>query len=125
MSNEYILDSYSDDGSEYVTDYTSHSDHSYWPCSVLYEEQKENGDGSNSATYTVRIHQSHWDRTLPWAETNVPRILTNYPRDSIHFFVRPYESDQHLERAFRYPMAIPDDIFPEHWKNKNQQAEKS
>lgn len=125
MSDEYILDSYSDDGSEYVTDYTSHSDHSYWPCSVLYEEEKENGDSSNSATYTVRIHQSHWDRTLPWAENGVPRILTNYPRDSIHFFVRPYESDQHLERAFRYPMAIPDDIFPEHWKNKNQQAEKA
>jgi hypothetical protein len=112
--DEDILDKYARNGSRYEGDYSYHHDQSHWPCSVIRQDE----DGS----YTVRIHQADWEYATRWHRNSLPRVLTNYPRDSIHYFVKPYESDQHLPGVFRQPIDIHESIFPEQWKNqfKNQ-----
>lgn len=113
LSDSELLETYGGDGSgfHYSSDrgYTKHHDLTHWPCSVLRQEK----DGS----YTVRIHQSPYEYQQKWDENDLPRILTNYPRESIHYFVKPFSSDQHLPGVFRHPLGIRDEIFPTHWKN--------
>lgn len=114
FSDEDILRYYSEkaDGYEYwdkKQGYSRHDDYSHWPCSVIYEEQV--------GTYTVRIEQSPYEEEMPWAINDLPRILTSYSRKNIHYFVKPFASDQFLPGVFRHPLAIPDDMFPEQWKN--------
>jgi hypothetical protein len=46
---------------------------------------------------------------------------TRVPRHTIAFSDRPYTTDMHLPNAFRHPMMIPDDIFPEAWRNAKHQ----
>lgn len=115
LGDDAILKRFADDGSEYGYDksngYTTHGDASHWPCSVL---RRDDNDGSS---YTVRIYQNPWEDRLPWDEHDVPRILKNYRRESIHYFVQPRASDQHLPNAFRYPIGMKDDMFPDHWKD--------
>jgi len=111
--DDEILKDFSDDGSRYEGNYSSHGDNTYWPCSILREEK----DGS----YTVRIHQAAWASELRWHRNDLPRLLSNYPRDSIHYFVQPYASDHHLSGVFRQPIGIPDEIFPKQWKNRKEQ----
>jgi len=118
MEDRDILGRYSDPGSSYFEvrrkeprTYAYHSDESYWPCSVLRREQ----DGY----YTVRIHPAPWaPESIPWYENDLPRLLTNYSREMMHYFVVPFDSDQHLPGAFRHPIGdIRDEIFPPQWKN--------
>ena len=109
LSDEEILKKYSTSGHQYKTfDYRNHNDHSHWPCSVL----KQQDDGS----YIVRIHQPWWLEPLPWDMRRVPRLLVNYPREAIHFFVVPYETDQQMPTAFRHAIGIPDEMLPAQWK---------
>lgn len=110
MEDDEILREFASNGSHLRGNYTTHEDRSHWPCSVIREE-----DGGS---YTVRIHQAGWDDQQPWDKNDVPRFLTNYPRDSIHYFVKPYKGDQYLPGAFRHPIGIRDEIFPEQWKNR-------
>ena len=87
-----ILRVYGEDGSEFEypepeVGYITHQEYSHWPCSVLKDEGNER--------YTVRIHQTPLEtgstkKTL-WAKRNLPRILTNYNRESIRYFVKPEE----------------------------------
>jgi hypothetical protein len=115
LTDTEILSSYSENGSSFSyrykdLGYAKHADISHWPCSVLLEEDKP-------GTYTVQIHQNQWERPTSWHKNDLPRILTGYKRSSLHYFVRPYKSDQQMEGAFRHPLGIPDDMFPEQWKN--------
>jgi len=110
LKDEEILHNYADDGLEYKGDYATHRDRYHWPCTVI--RQEENG------SYTVRIHQAEWKSSRPWHKNGLPRLLTNYPRESIHYFVKPYASDQHLPGVFRHPIGVRDEIFPEQWKNR-------
>jgi hypothetical protein len=117
LEDKYLLRRFADDGNQYGysdsdkgrSGYASHSDASHWPCTVL--RQEENG------TYTVRIHQNRFEDQQPWDKNDLPRLLKNYPRDSIRYFVKPYMSDQHLPGVFRHPIGIRDEVFPAHWKN--------
>lgn len=43
-----------------------------------------------------------------------PRLLTDYPMESIKFFHGPYKSDQHLPNA----LCDADDLIPDHWKEE-------
>lgn len=111
MADDQILDLYSDDGAEYTYGhggYQRHSDTSHWPCSVIRQQP----DGS----YTVRLHQSPLRSRTAWAKSGMPRILTHYPKASIHYFVKSLVSDQFLPGVFRHPMGFPDDLFPMQWK---------
>jgi hypothetical protein len=114
-SDEKILETYAESGklTEY-RDYSRHQDHDFWPCSILQKTDK---------TYTVRIHQSQFGDEQPWSTHSVPRILIEYPREAIHYIVKPRMSDQHLQGVFRHSIGIPDAMFPEQWKNlKNNKA---
>jgi len=42
------------------------------------------------------------------------------PRDAFFFEDLPYTRDIHQEWVFRHPMMIPDEIFPEDWKNVDE-----
>lgn len=111
LTDAQLLHKYADDGSSYVGDYSSHRGSEYWPCVIIRPEK-------NSDTFTVRILQSPFEREKQnWAKKRVPRFLTNYPRESIHFFVRKGAGDQYLPDVFRHHIEIPDEIFPAHWKN--------
>lgn len=118
MDDKEILYRFADSGRSYRgDDYKTHSDKSYWPCSILLEE-------SNGSTYTVRIHQVDWAHDTTWHKNKVPRLLTNYPREAVHYFVRPYASDQDLPGVFRQPIGLRDEIFPEQWKNRKLEGAK-
>ena len=116
LKNEEILDRYAESAASYGyprhdMGYKKHSDTSHWPCSVLLEDEE-------TGTYTVRLHQNPWEDVMPWQKNNVPRLLTGYRRENIHYLVRPYKSDQQMPGAFRHPIGFPENIsFPEQWKN--------
>jgi hypothetical protein len=113
LTDEEILERFSRSGKEYKysyeTGYTDHADTSHWPCSVIGVED----DGS----YVVRIHQNMFEHEQPWETNNVPRLLYGFSRKAIHYFVKPYASDQHLPGVFRHPIGLRDEIFPPHWKD--------
>lgn len=126
LSDQELLQSYSDQGDFYLyrdpRKYQHHADHTHWPCTVLRQDGPE--------SYLVRIHPPPWvpaiqggsrSAVLAWRDNGLPRLLRKYPRDSIHYFVRPYASDQHLAQSFRHEMRIPDDMFPPQWKNLERQ----
>jgi hypothetical protein len=106
LDDESILQLYGEDGSEFTreelgTDYLQA--HDFWePCLVIKEE--------NSGRYTVRVLSGK-------TEERRPDFLTNYPRESIRYFMKPYKSDLHLPNAFRHHIEISDEMFPEKWKD--------
>lgn len=119
LSDKEILQLYSTSGDTYRDfDYSMHDDRSHWPCSIL---QKQSDDGDD---YIVRMHTPWWrEREMPWDANGVPRLLEHYPREAIHFFAGPYETDQQLPGVFRHSIGIPDEMFPQHWKNLKQQEQ--
>uniref|UniRef100_A0A7S1G0D7 SET domain-containing protein n=1 Tax=Corethron hystrix TaxID=216773 RepID=A0A7S1G0D7_9STRA len=47
------------------------------------------------------------------AELEVRKI----PREAITFIDKPLTSDVHMKGTFRFPIMLPDEVFPEKWKN--------
>jgi SET domain len=45
------------------------------------------------------------------------QLVKDVPREAFQFVNRPYTSDMLLPNAFRHDIRIPDEIFPERWKN--------
>jgi hypothetical protein len=43
--------------------------------------------------------------------------LTDVPKQAFMYIDPPFTTDHHLRNAFRHDARIPDDIFPEAWKN--------
>mmetsp|Transcript_22881 Transcript_22881/g.63643 ORF Transcript_22881/g.63643 Transcript_22881/m.63643 type:complete len:746 (+) Transcript_22881:95-2332(+) len=118
MDDIELVNRYGDNGSFYRGDYSQQGDGSYWPCSVLFQENNthsEEGDGE--IQYLVRISQHHLHNSQPWDENELPRFLYHYPRASIRYFVKPYESDVFLKDAFRHPIHVPSKLWPEQWRN--------
>jgi len=67
---------------------------------------------------STQINVIHASGDLTWEELKIPRIIKDFPRASIRHFYLPYKSDLHLPNAFRHHMELKDDIFPQHWKNR-------
>jgi SET domain len=42
---------------------------------------------------------------------------TDVPRSAIKLFDVPFTSDIHQRRTFRHPIYLPDDVFPQQWRN--------
>lgn len=81
---------------------TDHHGASWHDCEVLrYEEV----DGILRYTAVVLLPEGKNDK--------LPRA----PREAFRFVDSPYTSDMFLPNAFRHPMMIPDDLFPEYWMN--------
>lgn len=114
LSDREILETYSTSGERFAYDfgtYSRHKDRSHWPCSVIRAE-------SQNGRYTVRIHASPLISKVPtWKKYKVPRILTGYRQDAIHWFVSPQAADQRLRKAFRHHMGFSE--WPQQWKNAN------
>ena len=87
----------------------------FWPCSIVALSRDDDDD--DDVSYVVRIFQNKSHPRTAWQEEELPRILVDYPPTSVRYFTKPYKSDQHLPGAFRHPIEIRDDSFPEQWKN--------
>lgn len=46
-------------------------------------------------------------------------LMVDVPREAFFFVDQPYTSDTFLPNAFRHAIMIPDELFPEAWKNRN------
>jgi hypothetical protein len=67
-------------------------------------------------------------RTAPYAYTVSMKLaegdeiqVTGVPKSGIFLYDKAFSADWHLPNAFRHPIAIPDDIFPESWINLPEQ----
>lgn len=52
---------------------------------------------------------------LPTAR--ILQIHRELPARDLMFINRPFRSDMHWSGAFRHPIKIPDEVFPEHWRD--------
>ena len=84
-------------------------------CTIL---ERQLNDG-NKYTYTVELSLlfEDDDEEEDDEDDSALVILNNVPQWGIVFVNNPYTSHMHRRGAFRHHMAIPDDIFPESWKN--------
>jgi SET domain len=95
---------------------------SYYLCRV-YERN------DTTHTYTVEVFEreewienAKYDMEKTYKDT--PRlILFDVPRDAFFFRDVPYGRDHHQFWSFRHDMRIPDDMFPEIWKNAREDGE--
>jgi hypothetical protein len=76
-----------------------------------------NGKLIDQTLYTVVIAADEDDEDGDGEQ----RIIKNVPRRGLQFEDIAYTNDQFLYNAFRHDIRIPDDIFPEVWKNNKQQ----
>jgi hypothetical protein len=78
------------------------------PCSVLERDESK-------GLFTVRI----LNRFGLSANERVPsvHIVTHVPRKAIRFSDKLYTTDQHIKNAFRYPIGLSDELFPDRWKD--------
>ena len=101
------------DGSIYHVDHPDYMHFSFSEgCDILEMTKGEDGEIKN---ITVEIYSS--DGMTIWAANKKERILYDYPMQSLRFVPAKYTSDQHLVGAFRSYIRIPDEIFPEQWKD--------
>lgn len=115
LDDDVIIEKFGQPG----TDYTGTGAHGnkdlaeYWPCAVYTKDE-------SNRTAVVRIFQNPTMEMTKWISMEIPRLLTDYPMESIMFFHGPYKSDQHLPNAFRHHIGLPDDLIPDHWKDEDE-----
>lgn len=107
-SDNDVIDAFSIPGDTFVRGSLSEFDETWWPCE-LYRRSENH--------LVVRIYQSLHEEVTQWQRRDIPRFVTNLPKDSIRFVNRMETSDQHLPNAFRHPIGLPDGMFPEQWMN--------
>jgi len=85
----------------------------HYACRVLMRHDDDN--------YTVEIYnRERWRGEFDVFESIsvIPEgILFNVPREAMFFRDIPYTRDHHAPWSFRHDMRIPDEIFPDIWKN--------
>lgn len=79
------------------------------PCLVLERQH----DTKKGTTFTVQIKNRFG--LSPEQRVSGAHIVTEVPRRAIRFSDKIYTTDQHLPGAFRHPIGIPYDVFPEEW----------
>jgi hypothetical protein len=94
---------------------------------LLRYQKKESGDWANceilrfkrivngTVLYTTTVFDLEEDEFLP-------DLVKDVPREAFVFVDRPSTSDMALPNAFRHDIRIPDELFPEAWKNKKVRA---
>jgi len=83
------------------------------PCIVVDRFVEEGGSAHD--LYTVKVE---WDED----EDNVVTWFTrtDVPRSALRFFDLPYTTDLQQPTAFRHEIGIPDEIFPDRWRNLDE-----
>jgi len=64
-----------------------------------------------SYNYTVEL------RLTMYGMDSAVHIVENVPRKALSFSPKKYKSDMFMKGVFRHEMMIPDEIFPDAWKN--------
>ncbi|OEU08037.1 hypothetical protein FRACYDRAFT_196864 [Fragilariopsis cylindrus CCMP1102] len=77
-----------------------------------------NGKLIDQTLYTVVIAADEGD------DDEDKRIIKNVPRRGLQFEDIAYTNDQFLSNAFRHDIRIPDDLFPDAWKNNKNENNK-
>lgn len=81
-------------------------------------EKEERGIDCNILHRGIENGEFTYDVELPNEIVDEePKRLTGVPRGVFKFVDRPYTTDNHLENAFRHELMIPNDLFPDNWKN--------
>ncbi len=75
-------------------------------------ERFEDEDGSE-ITYTVEVMKMISKRS----KSGKKFTISGVPREAISFYFKNYESELHIDNAFRHEIMIPDEIFPLAWRN--------
>ena len=79
-------------------------------CNVLMRRQEDLPAGSDPEyTYTVELRTEGVDTE--------GIVVHKYKSDAIFLYDRAFSSDWHLRNSFRHTIMVPDDVFPETWKN--------
>ena len=68
--------------------------------------------------YMVQLLNIDYQDDIRRSSVTEGSILWNVPSDALFFEDAPYFRDHHQQNAFRHAMMIPDDMFPNVWKNK-------
>lgn len=80
----------------------------------------------NDDKYTVEVfHREHWLNKFDIYETydDTPEyVIFDVPRDAMFFRDIPYQRDHHQPWSFRHDMRLPDEIFPDIWKNNKNES---
>ena len=93
--------------------------HNLRPCLVLRRENAvlAHQRQKQGTQFVVQVRNRP---NLP-ADAVIPpgtvHIVTHVPRHAIRFSDKIYTTDVHLPGAFRHEIHIPDDVFPEAWKD--------
>lgn len=75
---------------------------SWWTCDIL----RRSPDDQLYAVYMYdRGEQKHF-------------VVENVTASGLHYVDRPYTSSTFMPQAFRHDIRIPDEIFPDAWKNR-------
>jgi hypothetical protein len=80
-------------------------------CEILRFKRNVNG----TVLYTTTVFDVEEDEFSP-------DLIKDVPREAFVFVDRASTSDMALPNAFRHDIRIPDELFPEAWKNKKEQA---
>lgn len=87
--------------------YVQDEDQQQQDCDLLRRD-----DVNGTMFYTAVLIEKHANGT-----DKPGNKLERVPIEAFTFVHKPYASDMHLPNAFRHPIMIPDEIFPEKWKN--------
>jgi len=75
------------------------------PCKVLKRYETESAGTEDKFQYEISI------------KGNFDIFFYDVPREAIQFVYKEYTSNQHIPTAFRHEIEIPDEIFPDKWKD--------
>jgi len=111
----------------------SHAVSKLHPCEILSKHAMQiaqNGGQSTLYLYTVKIleHRSRLgkfgdEQKLPGLPRGRSLTLTAVPRAAIQFGDMMYTNDIFLPNSFRHEIVVPDEIWPESWKNLARRKE--
>ena len=84
-------------------------------CEVL---ERSHDDASRNYYYTVKLQISEaTDEMITVHKVTRP--------DGIDLYDKVFSQDWHLPHTFRHKIYVPDDVFPENWKNLKQQSKET
>lgn len=88
------------------------------PCTILSAEYDEN-DEITSYRIRAEVIEGEEDESYHSNKAKTTRSIKmkNVPRDAITYVEKPYTGNQFLRQSFRQEILLPDDVFPEAWKD--------
>jgi hypothetical protein len=96
----------------------------YYKCRVLSRNDQENRYIAEVVEHESWIENRFTDQEETWEDT--PKLLLlDVPRHAFFYRDEPAKRDHHQFWSFRHDMRIPDDMFPDAWKNLEQDGQKT